>query len=595
MNSETKMCQNCKSDFVIEPDDFAFYERMEVPPPTFCPNCRLQRKLSWRNERVLYKRRCDAPNHSEVLITVYSPENRTKVYDQKFWWSDKWDALVFGLKYDFSKSFFGQFKELFVSVPQANLININDVDSDYCNLTYQSKNCYLNFASDMNEDTAYLYHSIHSKNSFDLLGSDKQEYCYETVHSSGCYGSAFLYFCDACRNSFFLYSCRNCTDCFGCVNLRNAKYCIFNEQFSKEEYEKKLKTYRPSSYAALRNTEEKFWKFTLGFPRRFASTRQVQNVTGDYIENAKNCIDCYDVKGNAEDCRYVIYGVTDFKDAHDSYAIGVNAELSYEIMASGGNTKNILFSNFIWDSYNMRYSYYCRGSSNCFGCVGLRNKEYCILNRQYSKEEYESLLPKIIEHMNAMPFGSQRGIAYRYGEFFPPDYSPFFYNETIAQEYFPLNKSEAEERGFAWKNLEQNENRATVAIAAIPDSIHEAKETLPKEILECSHAGSCSHQCTGAFKVIRPEFEFYKKMNLSLPRLCPNCRHYERLAKRNPFRLWKRRCECAGAKDGKRGVYQNFSSHAHGASPCPNEFETSYSPERPEIIYCEECYLAEVA
>jgi hypothetical protein len=31
--------------------------------------------------------------------------------------------------------------------------------------------------------------------------------------------------------------------------------------------------------------------------------------------------------------------------------------------------------------------------------VGLHDKSYCILNKQYTKEEYEELVPKIIEKM----------------------------------------------------------------------------------------------------------------------------------------------------------------------------------------------------
>ena len=58
MESENRVCQNCKNDFVIELDDFGFYEKMKVPPPTFCPNCRAQRRFMWRNERSLYKRPC---------------------------------------------------------------------------------------------------------------------------------------------------------------------------------------------------------------------------------------------------------------------------------------------------------------------------------------------------------------------------------------------------------------------------------------------------------------------------------------------------------------------------------------------------------
>ncbi|KKT07962.1 MAG: hypothetical protein UV85_C0003G0087 [Candidatus Nomurabacteria bacterium GW2011_GWB1_43_19] len=33
MKQEIKTCQNCKKDFMIEPEDFNFYEKIKVPPP----------------------------------------------------------------------------------------------------------------------------------------------------------------------------------------------------------------------------------------------------------------------------------------------------------------------------------------------------------------------------------------------------------------------------------------------------------------------------------------------------------------------------------------------------------------------------------
>ena len=102
MKSETRECQNCKQDFIIEPEDLNFYEKIKVPPPTFCPECRNQRRMSWRNERTLYKRKCDAPGHDEMLISFLPPEEQLTVYDANVWWSDAWDPLSYGKEYDFS-------------------------------------------------------------------------------------------------------------------------------------------------------------------------------------------------------------------------------------------------------------------------------------------------------------------------------------------------------------------------------------------------------------------------------------------------------------------------------------------------------------
>ncbi|MBI4059642.1 hypothetical protein HY406_01100, partial [Candidatus Giovannonibacteria bacterium] len=126
-------------------------------------------------------------------------------------------------------------------------------------------------------------------------------------------------------------------------------------------------------------------------------------------------------------------------------------------------------------------------------------------------------------------------------------------------------------------------------------------------VIECQHQGKCNEQCTEAYKIIPQELQFLRRMNLPLPRLCPNCRHYQRIKQRNPLKLWHRKCQCAGLTSENR-VYQNTASHPHHmelppsvgtptakhVGACPNEFETTYAPERPEIVYCEKCYLAEV-
>ena len=57
MNSQNKVCQNCKIEFTIEPEDFEFYKKVGVPAPTFCPECRMQRRMAFRNEVNLHKRK----------------------------------------------------------------------------------------------------------------------------------------------------------------------------------------------------------------------------------------------------------------------------------------------------------------------------------------------------------------------------------------------------------------------------------------------------------------------------------------------------------------------------------------------------------
>ncbi len=194
-----------------------------------------------------------------------------------------------------------------------------------------------------------------------------------------------------------------------------------------------------------------------------------------------------------------------------------------------------------------------------------------------------------------MPYVDSKERVYKYGEFFPPEISPFAYNETIAQEYFTLSEAEAKSKGFRWRTPEPRIYKVTIKTGELSDNIKDVSDSILNDIIKCQHANKeCGEQCTEAFRIISQELQFYRQMNIPLPRLCPNCRHYQRSSKKNPIKLWHGKCQCGGAKS-ENGVYTNEVKHPHGETHCMNEFETSYSPDRPEIVYCESCYNSEVA
>jgi CxxC-x17-CxxC domain-containing protein len=175
------------------------------------------------------------------------------------------------------------------------------------------------------------------------------------------------------------------------------------------------------------------------------------------------------------------------------------------------------------------------------------------LNKQYTKEEYEALVPKIIEHMEKNQ---------EWGNFFPKDLSTFAYNESAGQDFFPLEKEQAIKMGFKWRDEETKANKP--ATAEIPENIKDIPDTFTKEVLACN-------KCKSNYKIIEPELKFYKQMDLPIPRLCPECRYKERALTRNPFVLFKRKC-----------------------SNCGTEIDSTFSPDRKEVVYCEKCYLEAV-
>ena len=234
---EKRKCQNCKNDFIIEPDDFGFYERMQVPPPTFCPSCRLQRRLVWLKSTRLFKRKCDIC--AEEGISMYSPGNKHKIYCHDCWWSDKWGPKNNAVDYDPTRPFMDQFRELFERVPlRAQPIDsITRELSPYTNHAGWCKNCYLIFYSEGCEDTAYGFFLKGSKRTYDSSMTWECENLYDVTNGFKSY-NMFTGQDNRinCMDCYFVKDCRNCSNCFGCVNLRNKSYCYFNEQHAKEEW-----------------------------------------------------------------------------------------------------------------------------------------------------------------------------------------------------------------------------------------------------------------------------------------------------------------------------------------------------------------------
>jgi hypothetical protein len=529
------------------------------------------------------------------MLTMYDPDGGTLSYCGECWWSDKWDPFFYGQDYDFNKPFFTQYLELLRKVPHQNLSVLYNtlVDSNFTNMNHELKNCYYLFNSDYDENCSYSEEVERSKDCLDTTMIEDTQLAYESFNCGKCYQIYYSIGCENSHNIWFSKNLSGCANCFGCINLRNQQYCIFNEKFSKDDYQNKIAEFKLDSYAVVQDMKNKVTEFWLKFPNKYMYGLKNLDSSGDYIFNSKNVKNSFIVIGS-EYCKYCMWLIVKGnKDCYDFTQYGENCQLVYESLVCGININNIIGCKTVLESRNVAYSMFCySNNSNLFGCFGLRNKQYCILNKQYSKEEYEALAPNIIKHMSEVPYRDRMGRTYNYGDFFPTELSPFSYNETSAQEFFPMKKQDAETSGFSWKDLKDKNYKVTIKSQNLPDSILNVKEDIVSQIIECAHAGECDEQCATAFRIIPQELHFYKSQNLPLPRLCPNCRHYDRVKNRNPVKLWPRQCMC-GSTSSPQAI-KNTAKHFHGDKPCTNEFDTSYAPERPEIVYCEQCYQQEV-
>lgn len=588
-------CVQCSKTFRIDDQDFVYYKTRHVPPPTFCPSCRLQRRLAWRNERSLYQRPCG--QCGKVTVCLQRPDGPLTMYCSACWWSDIWNPLDYGKPYDWSRSFFEQLQELLFKVPQQNTDGMYATldNSEFNNMNHYLRNCYLLFNSDYNDNCSYGTEIEHSKDCVDNTMLDQSELCYECVNCVQCYKAFFSVDCVNSNHIWFSKNLVNCHNCIGSINLRNKEYYIFNTPYSKAEYEKKVLTLKLGSFEALKMVSKQSYDIWLRHPHRYIHGTRNEHVSGDYIYNSKNTLDTF-IATEADNCRYCMWLIVkNNRDCYDYTQFGENVENIYESVVCGKDSSDIIGGFRILECESIRYSLHCYGSKNLFGCVGLRNQQYCILNTQYSKEQYESLVPRIIEHMNTQPFIDTKGRTHVYGDFYPIVLSPFAYNESTAYQFFPLTDADIQAQGYGWMASEPKPQQATLRAEQIVDHIAEVDQTILQEVIGCAcladkpaQAASCQHQCTQQFKITAAELKFYQANRVPLPRRCPNCRHYQRVTQRNPLQLWQRQCMCLPRRQA--GTQPD---HTHQGR-CAAQFETTYSPDRKELVYCEQCYQKEI-
>ncbi|QQR83290.1 hypothetical protein IPJ72_05830 [Candidatus Peregrinibacteria bacterium] len=540
-------CVYCQSPFDVSNGEQEILKRFDVPIPQKCARCRDQNRIAFRNESKFYRRECNLCK--KPMIALYSGDKPYTIYCSPCWWSDAYDPLKYGRDYDFNRPFFDQYKELADAVPKPAVMNMNSENCDYSNYASENRNCYLVTGTLRSEDCFYSDRIFYCNNVFDSYDLYKCQRSYECIQCTNVYECTFCQSCDNCSSCDFCFECVGCKDCFGCINLRNKQFYIFNKPYSESEYRQKvaeLKT-KPDM---VKTELEKLRRTT---PHRATHTINCENSTGDQLYNCKNCRDCYTFK-NSEECANIFIGEGN-KFCYDSDVVD-NCELVYN-SANFEQNYDVIGGNLVWYTKNARYVTNTFNSNDVFGCIGLKKNQYCILNKQYSKEDYEALVPKIIDHMKKTG---------EWGDYFPIEHAPFAYNETIAQEHWPLTQQEATRQGLKWKSQNQETLKVEKAIPAekLPASIADIPDDILNWAIECELSKR-------PFRIVSKELAFYREMQLPIPHLHPEERHHNRYNRRQPRMLFDRTC-----------------------AECQNPIQTTYGPDRPEKVVCEHCYLKNI-
>ncbi len=523
------------------------YEKVDVELPTLCFFCRIKLHLSFWMFGKFRKGKSDLSGES--LITVLPEKTRYPIYTLTEWYSDKWGAMDYGMDYNSTVPFLKQLQDLQEKVPHPHQNGSKNTGCDWCDDVWNCKNCYLSRSMEGCENLYYSYRNLSVNNSIDMTVCFDSEKSYD---SSDCYNSFKIFYSKHsrdCIDSYFLYDCRNCQNCFMSWNLRNKQYCIENVQYSKDTYEEKLKSFKLGSYQSIQYLKERFNEII----REEVVHRQnfnfkTYNSDGNFLLNVKNCHNC-NTLSDSEDCYNTIRAI------HQKTTIDTDGGWYLELCGNCGPCVggSYALKYSVWSP--SRYSEYldlCIECENCFGCVGLKKKQYCILNKQYTKDEYKTLKEKIVSDMRKKE---------EYGKFLPYSMGAGPFNLSTGFFYFlETKKEDILKLGGYWEDIDESHIEG-MPTSELPDDIKDVEDSIITQALICPETG-------WRFNIAKNELSFYKENNIPLPRYHFDVRTKDRLK-----------------------YLTVLEAYPYTCCYCKKDIEAFYLPEwNYQKIACEECY-----
>jgi len=543
------------------------------------------KRLAFRNERKFYK---FINKEGKPEITTVAPEMNREVISFKNIFDH--DYTQYGAEY--SGDFLSDIQKLFTQVPIPSKLIANMENAEYCNQETDDKNCYLNAGGHFNEDSMYNTYALRTKRTVDNYRVRDSEQIYRSMNI---YKSQKIFFSQFIENSFnilFSYDLVGCQNALFCHGLRNSNYSYKNKVLPKEERETIATQYKNKmkSYTWLQEILREYEEFILQFPKKAIQNTNTENVTGNAISNSK---DIY-FSTSGEESESVMYAniYTELKDCAEIESIG-RAQRSYNIASAMQLNHSIVCSHIFSETHTAFYAYSLQWGSNLLWCIGLNNKSNFILNKNYDEQSRNQLATKIFQELQSKN---------KLGDFFDLELSPFPYNDTVAYEYYPVQKiiNQWQEKilnpNGIWtvivadpekfisdaildfggeekikikrrtKELEINisANMNSIQANEIPDNIENITDEILQKAIICSISGR-------PFRIVKPELDFHRKHKIPLPRTHPDIRHQQKIQNRPGRELFLRTCNKCWIKT------------------------MSIYPENTNFkVYCETCYDKEI-
>jgi len=498
----SRICERTEETWYMDEEEISWFKAFQVPPSRVSKKMRMW-QLScffvvyqwWWNKHF---------DTGEPILTSAHPASGIRVLPDKEWFER--DFSEKGREIDLTRPFFDQFRALQLEVPinatrngvppenSITLFSLGDQNSYFVAASKSKNSLYLNDC-DGAENCMLGLDGIHVSESYFFAHSARLHHCLFALQSFDCV------------NSLFLFDCRNCEYCFGATNKRNRKYIWWNEQLSKEEWERRMVQIDLGSYLKFSQIYNQFIEFIHKqaiWPENF--TERTTDSTGEYLFNSSSSV--HTSYGRFSHHNYYCYGVWQAKD--NAFSCAVPGERNYLSgpVSQGSNCK---FSPVLVRCDECEYCFNCYDCTHCFGCVGLHRKQFCLLNKQYTEDEYW----KKIDELKCVML--DRG---EYGQALPGEFSFSYFPEGGPVMYLGAELSDWQTIGMQQFSIDADgafgemrlEGKEITPLEDIPDHINEVDvEIWSKKIFIDS-------QIKRPFTYLKPEIEFCKKYRLPLSR-----------------------------------------------------------------------------
>jgi len=423
-----RICDLTGEKWNMDEEEIGWYKKFNVPPSKYSPKIRLSILSSFTVAYQFWWHKHAITN--APLLSVVHPATKLKVItDEEYAVSD---FSTINKDYDKTINFLRQFRELQLQIPLAPTRNYIKPENSLVFSSYGDQNSYFVGAS-RSKESFFGSASFDIENSAEFFVSSKVTSSFNIVHSQRIHNCRYVRECFDCLNSSFLFDCRNCEFCFGAINQRNKKYVFFNQQLTQEAYEIEIAKIDLSSREIIEQINKRFAELALSqgiWPENF--NEGCQNCLGEYLRDCKDNRFCYQM---VQSNNNYYSAFSSLPTENSAFTGGSGLQNCYSCCPCG-KSNDCKFVGWGSQCHACEYCLNCEDCEYCFGCVGLKRKNFCILNRQYTEEEYWSLVDSIKCQM------LQTG---EYGEYFPASFSQSYFPESGAA-FFCLANNEIGEK-----------------------------------------------------------------------------------------------------------------------------------------------------